>query len=137
MSVASLMMRSMYSQTTRRRIPEDDTIHNHRCENLKSYKTVTVCRDVFVIFCTLQKPVCYFKPYLVLFVNLFMSLQGEDSVVECVHDGTGGNNVNAYMSWNSGKDNKRLKVRNRQILYVRFCNTHTNGSSHVTMVTVR
>jgi hypothetical protein len=42
-----------------------------------------------------------------------MFLQGEDSVVECVHDGTSGNNVNAYMSWNSGKENKRLKVRNR------------------------
>jgi hypothetical protein len=25
-------------QTTRRHIPEDDTLHNHRCENLKSYK---------------------------------------------------------------------------------------------------
>jgi hypothetical protein len=25
-------------QTTRRHIPEDDTPHNHRCENLKSYK---------------------------------------------------------------------------------------------------
>jgi hypothetical protein len=24
-------------RTTRRRIPEDDTLHNHRCENLKSY----------------------------------------------------------------------------------------------------
>jgi hypothetical protein len=24
-------------QTTRRHIPEDDTLHNHRCENLKSY----------------------------------------------------------------------------------------------------
>jgi hypothetical protein len=23
--------------TTRRDIPEDDTLHNHRCENLKSY----------------------------------------------------------------------------------------------------
>jgi hypothetical protein len=23
--------------TTRRHIPEDDTLHNHRCENLKSY----------------------------------------------------------------------------------------------------
>jgi hypothetical protein len=22
---------------TRRHIPEDDTLHNHRCENLKSY----------------------------------------------------------------------------------------------------
>jgi hypothetical protein len=25
-------------RTTRRYIPEDDTLHNHRCENLKSYK---------------------------------------------------------------------------------------------------
>jgi hypothetical protein len=25
-------------QTTRRHIPEDDTIHNHRCGNLKSCK---------------------------------------------------------------------------------------------------
>jgi hypothetical protein len=25
-------------QTTRRHIPEDDTIRNHRCENLKSYR---------------------------------------------------------------------------------------------------
>jgi hypothetical protein len=24
--------------TARRHIPEDDTLHNHRCENLKSYK---------------------------------------------------------------------------------------------------
>jgi hypothetical protein len=27
-------------QTTRRHIPEDDTLHNHRCENLKSYINV-------------------------------------------------------------------------------------------------
>jgi hypothetical protein len=25
-------------RTTRRRIPEDDTLQNHRCENLKSYR---------------------------------------------------------------------------------------------------
>jgi hypothetical protein len=30
-------------RTTRRHIPEDDTLHNHRCENLKSYVTVFVC----------------------------------------------------------------------------------------------
>jgi hypothetical protein len=24
----------------KRRIPEDDTLHNHRCENLKSYKSI-------------------------------------------------------------------------------------------------
>jgi hypothetical protein len=27
-----------FQRTTRRYIPEDDTLHNHRCENLKSYK---------------------------------------------------------------------------------------------------
>jgi hypothetical protein len=27
-------------QITRRHIPEDDTLHNHRCENLKSYRDV-------------------------------------------------------------------------------------------------
>jgi hypothetical protein len=25
--------------STRRYIPEDETLHNHRCENLRSYKT--------------------------------------------------------------------------------------------------
>jgi hypothetical protein len=29
-------------RTTRRHIPEDDTLHNHRCENLKSYKEYCV-----------------------------------------------------------------------------------------------
>jgi hypothetical protein len=27
-----------FHQTTRRYIPEDRTLHNHHCENLKSYK---------------------------------------------------------------------------------------------------
>jgi hypothetical protein len=27
-------------RTTRHHIPEDDTLHNHRCENLKSYKVL-------------------------------------------------------------------------------------------------
>jgi hypothetical protein len=30
-------------RTTRRHIPEDDTLHNHRCENLKPYK----CSNIF------------------------------------------------------------------------------------------
>jgi hypothetical protein len=54
----------------------------------------------------------------ILFVVFFMYFQGDDSVVECVHDGTSSNSVNAYMSWNSGKSNRRLKVRNGQMLYV-------------------
>jgi hypothetical protein len=43
---STLKMEAIYSsetsvasqQTTRRHIPEDDTLHNHRCENLKSYE---------------------------------------------------------------------------------------------------
>jgi hypothetical protein len=65
-----------------------------------------------------------------------MFLQGEDSVVECVHDGTNGNSVNAYMSWNAGKDNKRLKVRKLQI-YLKLFRTHVNGSPTLSMVTIR
>jgi hypothetical protein len=30
-------------QTTRRHIPEDDTLHNHRCENFKSYNDLDNC----------------------------------------------------------------------------------------------
>jgi hypothetical protein len=32
-----------FQRTTRRYIPEDITLHNHRCENLKFYTT----RDIF------------------------------------------------------------------------------------------
>jgi hypothetical protein len=37
-------------QTTRRHIPEDDTLHNHCCENLKSYIINTA------FFITLSQP---------------------------------------------------------------------------------
>lgn len=39
---------------------------------------------------------------------------GEDSVVECVNDGKGPNPVNAYMSWNFGKNNRRLKPQEQE-----------------------
>jgi hypothetical protein len=29
-------------RTTRRHIPEEDTLQNHRCENLKSYNRISV-----------------------------------------------------------------------------------------------
>jgi hypothetical protein len=32
-------------RTTRRYIPEDDTLHNHRCENLKSYMFIYIFKD--------------------------------------------------------------------------------------------
>jgi hypothetical protein len=31
-----------YDAVSRRHIPEDDTLHNHRCENLKSYEVIFV-----------------------------------------------------------------------------------------------
>jgi hypothetical protein len=31
-------------QITRRHIPEDDTLHNHRCRNLKSYNIKVTLR---------------------------------------------------------------------------------------------
>jgi hypothetical protein len=30
-------------RTTRRHIPEDDTLHNHGCENLKFYNRIFLC----------------------------------------------------------------------------------------------
>jgi hypothetical protein len=36
-AICSSEMSVETQRTTRRHIPEDDTIHNHRCENLKSY----------------------------------------------------------------------------------------------------
>jgi hypothetical protein len=37
-------------QTTRRYIPEDGTLHNHRCENLKFYFTcVSGVRDIYIL----------------------------------------------------------------------------------------
>jgi hypothetical protein len=36
-------------QTARRHIPEDDTLYNHRCENLKSY-TRKCIRNVYVSY---------------------------------------------------------------------------------------
>jgi hypothetical protein len=37
-------------RTTQCHIPEDDTLHNHRCENLKSYITGTVACNKFTTF---------------------------------------------------------------------------------------
>jgi hypothetical protein len=40
-------------RTTRRHIPEDDTLHNHRCENLKSY-----INEVFSHVLSLSEYIC-------------------------------------------------------------------------------
>jgi hypothetical protein len=35
-----------FQRTTRRYIPEDSTLHNHYCKNLKSYMTLCVSYEV-------------------------------------------------------------------------------------------
>jgi hypothetical protein len=46
------MLKSIFfwDMTTRRHIPEEDTLQNHRCENLKSYTDVmlslSICMSV-------------------------------------------------------------------------------------------
>jgi hypothetical protein len=35
-------------QTTWRQIPEDDTLHNHRCENLKSFRIYLIYGAVHI-----------------------------------------------------------------------------------------
>jgi hypothetical protein len=49
---------SVQSQwTTRRHIPEDDTLHNHSCENLKSYNRIFLClsSELFLIIVVIIK----------------------------------------------------------------------------------
>jgi hypothetical protein len=36
-------------RTTRRYVPEDGTRHNHRCENLKSYKNKIILAHLFTV----------------------------------------------------------------------------------------
>jgi hypothetical protein len=38
--------RRLILKTTRHSIPEDCTLHNHRCGNLKSYKNITITRQM-------------------------------------------------------------------------------------------
>jgi hypothetical protein len=37
-------------RTIRRHIPEDDTLHNHRCENLKSFMLQTSSEEIWIVF---------------------------------------------------------------------------------------
>jgi hypothetical protein len=45
---------------TGRHIPEHDTLHNHRCENLKSYEIMSVCKPCRTIYFS---PHIRMKPY--------------------------------------------------------------------------
>jgi hypothetical protein len=42
-----------FQHTTKRYVPEDSTIHDHRCENLKSYLAPTVEDWFWTIFTTM------------------------------------------------------------------------------------
>jgi hypothetical protein len=44
--VSANQQASKWQQTTRRHIPEYNTLHNHRCENLKSYEILYDCVTV-------------------------------------------------------------------------------------------
>jgi hypothetical protein len=39
-----------FQRITPRYIPEDNTVHNHRCENLKSYKDRLICDGATALF---------------------------------------------------------------------------------------
>jgi hypothetical protein len=53
--------------TTRRHIPEDDTLHNHRCENLKSYKLIQ----------SASSHLNYLTSILILFFRLCLDLTSD------------------------------------------------------------
>jgi hypothetical protein len=44
-----------FQRVTRRYIPEDSTLHNHRCENLKSYEwKITNLKNIIFFFFTVR-----------------------------------------------------------------------------------
>jgi hypothetical protein len=51
-------------QTTRRHIQEDDTLHNHRCENLKSYKVPTYLVLPYIHLTTATVHTLYNESYI-------------------------------------------------------------------------
>jgi hypothetical protein len=44
-----------FQRTTRRYIPEDGTLHNHRCENLTSCTVLKLCFGHRNIYCEVRK----------------------------------------------------------------------------------
>jgi hypothetical protein len=54
------------SLTTRRYIPEDGTLHNHSCENLKSYKELDDCYVGFEVLTVLVMLSCWFLAWVIL-----------------------------------------------------------------------
>jgi hypothetical protein len=50
-----------FQRTTRRYIPEDSTLHNHRCEDLKSYNSM--------LFRNILK-----RPFWIYFAVIFMCI---------------------------------------------------------------
>jgi hypothetical protein len=50
-AVCSSVTSVAFQQTTWHYIPEDGILHNHRCENLKSYTTLPIHIFESLIFC--------------------------------------------------------------------------------------
>jgi hypothetical protein len=55
-AICSSEMSVNFQRTTRRYIPEDSTLHNHCCENLKSYRGILYCllKLIIKLFAYLQ-----------------------------------------------------------------------------------
>jgi hypothetical protein len=62
-----------FQRTTRRYIPEDRTLHNHRCENLKSYIKKLQDRELWTFHWPLTEEERSCK-YAVLEVSVYMCL---------------------------------------------------------------
>jgi hypothetical protein len=60
-------------RTTRRYIPEDDTLHNHRCENHKLYKRNYKVRHYAVVCRLTSLSVCSHTPPSPLYTNSISS----------------------------------------------------------------
>jgi hypothetical protein len=60
----------VFQQTTRRYIPEDSTLHNHRCENLKSY-IIHLCIHVVCDYGVLIQSLNLWTLSIVLFLDYF------------------------------------------------------------------
>jgi hypothetical protein len=75
-AICSSEMSVAIQQTTRRFFPEDDTLHNHRCENLKSYifdrLHGVISEDALLFIATVvrseiqRETVCWILPYFAI-----------------------------------------------------------------------
>jgi hypothetical protein len=60
-------------RTTRRHIPEDDTLQNHRCENLKSYIIFPVYKNGNKTDCSNDRGISLLSSSYKMLPNVFLS----------------------------------------------------------------